>query len=434
MPAPSMALPAVRFERFEGVDVDGADLALVPGAAGDAARLEAVCGQLRECAAFNLNGWLKLRAAPRVPSQTDLYVRIETRAPPVLPAPDTPANLVPALRVYVYPEPEELARVAAPADYKYGAEPRFMRLLQASGLVVADPAGANLFVVPVRCTAHRYSVADRVAGQVAAEHAARRLVDHVRHQWPFFNRSAGADHAYLCAHDMGASCLRQTDALFRKNAIGLLNTGDLADADFVPHKDVTLPPNVGDGCPTCTQGGGPAPTGSTPPALFRRHLAFFAGQFDRGRVRPRVKELFWAHDGFVLIDGFLAPADYQALLQTSVFCLFLRGHRAWSPRLLDALWHGCIPVIVSDGYDLPLAELIDWNAVALLVPEAQLPTLPGRLRAVPQGRRQAMQLAGWRARAWLTWPAQPYDPMPNAFVAVLTLLARRVHALSLPPP
>lgn len=29
---------------------------------------------------------------------------------------------------------------------------------------------------------------------------------------------------------------------------------------------------------------------------------------------------------------------YQNTLLSAHFCLFLRGHRSWSPRLMDAVW------------------------------------------------------------------------------------------------
>ena len=48
------------------------------------------------------------------------------------------------------------------------------------------------------------------------------------------------------------------------------------------------------------------------------------------------------------------------------------GFQAWSPRLLDAVWFGCIPVIIADWYALPLQGLIEWTDIAVFVPEAQV--------------------------------------------------------------
>ena len=39
---------------------------------------------------------------------------------------------------------------------------------------------------------------------------------------------------------------------------------------------------------------------------------------------------------------------------------------------MDALWLGCVPVIISDYYDLPLNGLIDWKDIAVFVRESQV--------------------------------------------------------------
>ncbi len=39
---------------------------------------------------------------------------------------------------------------------------------------------------------------------------------------------------------------------------------------------------------------------------------------------------------------------------------------------MDAIWFGCVPVIIADYYILPLASIIDWNSVAIIVQESQV--------------------------------------------------------------
>ena len=52
------------------------------------------------------------------------------------------------------------------------------------------------------------------------------------HSYPFWSRSNGADHFYICAHEIGAGI---GDGVL-KNAIALLNTADYSDPYFIPHK------------------------------------------------------------------------------------------------------------------------------------------------------------------------------------------------------
>lgn len=38
---------------------------------------------------------------------------------------------------------------------------------------------------------------------------------------------------------------------------------------------------------------------------------------------------------------------------------------------MDAIWFGCIPVLIADHYVPPLPDLIEWENIAVVVPEAQ---------------------------------------------------------------
>lgn len=39
---------------------------------------------------------------------------------------------------------------------------------------------------------------------------------------------------------------------------------------------------------------------------------------------------------------------------------------------MDAIWFGCIPVLLADHYHPPLHTLLDWNQLAILIPEKQV--------------------------------------------------------------
>lgn len=83
-------------------------------------------------------------------------------------------------------------------------------------------------------------------------------------------------------------------------------------------------------------------------------------------------------------------------LKTTKFCLCPRGNKAWSPRLMDAVWFGCIPVVIADHYVLPLGSLVDWESIAVTVAEKQV--RGERKRRGREGEREKEEGGGKKVR------------------------------------
>ena len=67
------------------------------------------------------------------------------------------------------------------------------------------------------------------------------------------------------------------------------------------------------------------------------------------------------------------PMSYLNLLFHSRFSLLPRGNGcALSYRHLEAMNVGSIPVIISDNYQLPFSEVIDWESCSIRVPENEV--------------------------------------------------------------
>lgn len=67
------------------------------------------------------------------------------------------------------------------------------------------------------------------------------------------------------------------------------------------------------------------------------------------------------------------PTYYEDM-QRSVFCLCPVGWAPWSPRLVEAVVLGCIPVIIADDIVLPFAVAIPWEEIGVVLAEGTSPS------------------------------------------------------------
>nr|CAD7428535.1 unnamed protein product [Timema monikensis] len=82
---------------------------------------------------------------------------------------------------------------------------------------------------------------------------------------------------------------------------------------------------------------------------------------------------------------------YEVLLQNSTFCLVPRGRRLGSFRFLEALQAGCIPVLLSNGWALPFAQVIDWKKAVIWADERLLLQVPDIVRSIGASKVLALR-------------------------------------------
>ena len=65
-------------------------------------------------------------------------------------------------------------------------------------------------------------------------------------------------------------------------------------------------------------------------------------------------------------------SKYVELVNRSIFSLCPRGSGCSTIRLFEVMSMGSIPVIISDGYKLPLSGILDWDKFSVIVPESKI--------------------------------------------------------------
>lgn len=315
------------------------------------------------------------------------------------------------LKVFVYPDGQRPIFHEPHLRGIYASEGWFMMLMEGNRQFVArDPKKAHLFYMP-------YSARQLEAELYVPEsHNMRPLslflrdyVNMIAAKYPFWNRTHGSDHFLVACHDWGPYTVNEHKELSR-NTIKALCNADLSEGIFVAGKDVSLPETAirTPRKPLRNIGGGKR-------VSQRPILAFFAGNM-HGRVRPRLRR-FWANkDEDMKIYGPLPISisrnmTYIQHMKNSKFCICPMGHEVNSPRIVEAIYYECVPVIIADNFVLPFSEVFDWSKFSVTVAEKDIPKLRQILLAIPLRRYLKMQTNVKMVQKHFLWNPRPvkYD-------------------------
>lgn len=175
-----------------------------------------------------------------------------------------------------------------------------------------------------------------------------------------------------------------------KNTIKALCNADLSEGIFVLGKDVSLPET------TIRTPRRPLRNVGGKRASQRPILAFFAGNM-HGRVRPTLLKHWHDKDEDMKIYGPLPgrvvrKMSYIQHMKSSKYCICPMGYEVNSPRIIEAIYYECVPVIIADNFVLPLSEVLDWSAFSVVMAEKDIPNLKEILLAIPLRRYLTMQI------------------------------------------
>ncbi|XP_052178733.1 probable glycosyltransferase At5g03795 [Diospyros lotus] len=288
------------------------------------------------------------------------------------------------MKIYVYEEGETPLFHNGPCRSIYSSEGRFiMEMEKGSFYRTRDPNEALLYFLPfsvVMMVQYLY-----VPGAPEFHAIGRTVADYIHvisRRHPFWNRSLGADHFMLSCHDWAPHTSSYVPDLFNNSIRALCNAN--TSEGFNPSKDVSLPEIHLKTGEISGLLGGPSPS-------KRPLLAFFAGRL-HGHIR-RVLLDHWKQkdpDLFV-VDELPAGVSYESMLRKSRFCLCPSGYEVASPRVVEAIYGGCVPVLISDGYVPPFSDVLNWKAFSVAVPAREITNLKKILTAISRGQYLRMQ-------------------------------------------
>ncbi|KAJ4900586.1 Exostosin family protein [Raphanus sativus] len=312
------------------------------------------------------------------------------------------------LKVYVYKEGDKPIMHSPILRGIYASEGWFMKLIESNNnkFVTKDASKAHLFYLPFS------SRMLEVTLYVQDSHSHRNLIQYLKDyidfisvKYPFWNRTSGADHFLAACHDWAPS---ETRKHFAKSIRALCNS-DVKEG-FVFGKDTSLPETfVRDPKKPLSNIGGKS-------ASQRPTLAFFAGKPDHGYLRPILLS-YWGNDKdpdlkiFGKLPRTKGNKNYLQFMKTSKYCICAKGFEVNSPRVVEAIFYDCVPVIISDNFVPPFFEVLNWESFALFVAERDIPNLKKILMSVSERRYRQMQMRVKRVQKHFLWHVKPekYD-------------------------
>ncbi|CAA6675112.1 unnamed protein product [Spirodela intermedia] len=262
------------------------------------------------------------------------------------------------------------------ATHLFAAEVALHETLLRSPVRTLDPHAANFFF-------HR----QRLPALGHARSLLSSAVDFISSRHPFWGLRGGADHVFVASHDYGACFHAMEDVAVAEGIPEFLRRSIILQTFGVdrPHacqdvEHVLIPPYVPRSCCRDQRRHGGPPKN-------------ISGRIYGNGVRTEIWRRYGGDRRFFLKrkrhDGF------RSEMARSVFCLCPRGWAPWSPRLVESVAVGCVPVVIADGIRLPFSNAVRWDHISLRVPEREVTRLEPILRHVAATNLSAIQRNLW---------------------------------------
>ncbi|CAI9100893.1 OLC1v1038081C2 [Oldenlandia corymbosa var. corymbosa] len=310
-------------------------------------------------------------------------------------------------KVWIYREGDNPIVHKGPLKDIYAIEGQFIDEMEMgnNNFRASHPDEAHAFFIPIS-VANIVKYVYMPITNYSRDKLQRLVEDYIgviSHKYPYWNRSNGADHFMVSCHDWAPDISKANPELF-KNFIRVLCNANISEG-FQPARDVSLPEIYGPPENLATPEKGLIPN-------KRPILAFFAGGA-HGDIRETLLK-YWKNnnkDGIKVYEYLPEGQNYSKLMLESKFCLCPSGFEVASARLVEAIYAGCVPVIISDHYFLPFSDVLDWSEFSVSLRIEQIPKMKAILEGISQAKYSRMQKRVRRLQRHfrLNRPAKPFD-------------------------
>ncbi|TYH10627.1 hypothetical protein ES288_A07G192200v1 [Gossypium darwinii] len=242
-------------------------------------------------------------------------------------------------KIYVYKEGEPPIFHNGPCRSIYSSEGRFIHELEKGNFYTTkDPDEALVYFLPfsVVMLVH-YLYEPETSNTDAIGRTVVDYIDVISGKYPYWNRSLGADHFMLSCHDWGPRTSSYVPHLF--------------------HKSIRV---------LCRLHG------------YIRYLLLNEWKDKRD---PDVQ----------VFDQLPKGVSYMSKLKNSRFCLCPSGYEVASPRIVEAIYAECVPVLISDSYVPPFSDVLNWKSFSIQVAVKDIPNIKEILMGVSQRQYLRMQ-------------------------------------------
>ncbi|XP_047157090.1 probable glycosyltransferase At5g25310 [Vigna umbellata] len=310
-------------------------------------------------------------------------------------------------KVYVYPDGELPIAHDGPCKDIYSIEGRFLHEMEhgPGRFRTNDPNAAHVYFLPFSVTwMVKYLYTPLSYNVTPLKQFVSDYVRLISMRHPFWNTTHGADHFMLSCHDWAPHASQGNPFLYNTSIRVMCNAN--TSEGFNPRKDVSLPE-------IHLYGGEVSPKLLSPPSnnTPRRYLAFFSGGL-HGPIRPSLLHHWKNHDADIRVYEYLPKdLDYYSFMLNSKFCLCPSGHEVASPRIVEAIYAECVPVILSKYYVLPFSDVLQWEAFSVQVDVSDIPRLKEILSAISEDEYWKLKegVKAVRKHFTLNRPAKRFD-------------------------